>query len=205
MTAPAAARGESSTETWPEVQLYYHFNPRALLMLNSSPNRSLESGEKTNGEYGLYLNYKPTSRTAYRIGYMYLANEAPEPGGKEVVEHRIVLDYTYGWPIGRHGLLWDRTRIDLRDRDGDASQRLRNRLRYQQETNIDRLPVLAFVDAELYYDTRFDALSRYKFQIGANLSVARRVDLTPYVGWQIDEKPQSETTMGLGLVLGVHF
>ena len=107
--------------------------------------------------------------------------------------------------MGRKGRLWGRTRIDLRDRDGNSSQRLRNRLRYQQETNIDRLPVLAFVDAELYYDTRFNALSRYKFQVGANLGVARSVDLTPYVGWQIDKKPESETTLGLGLVLGVHF
>jgi len=205
MTAPVKARAESHTETWPEVQLYYHFNPRTLLMLNSSPNRSLESGEKTNGEYGLYFNYKPTSRIAYRIGYMYLVDEASEPGANEVVEHRIVLDYTYGWPIGRRGLLWDRTRIDLRDLDGDASQRIRNRVRYQQEAKIDRLPVLAFVDAELYYDTRFDILSRYKFQIGARRSVARSVNLTPYICWQIDKNPESETALGLGLVLGVHF
>jgi Protein of unknown function (DUF2490) len=204
--APSSARAdETTTEFWPEAAIYFRLNPRTTLMLNTAPNRSFDSGDKTNDTYGLYLNYKPIYRISYRIGYVHSVNLPMAPGETKVVEHRIVLDYSYGWPIGRAGLLWDRTRIDLRDRDGEFSQRFRNRVRYQHDTQIARLPAIAFVDAELYYDTRFGALSRYKFQIGVVLLIAPTVTLTPYFGRQIDTQPETKITNGLGLILGLHF
>jgi hypothetical protein len=203
---PSSARAdEGPSEFWPEVQLHFRLNPRTQILFNSAPNRSLESGEKTSAEYGLYLDYKPVYHRAYRIGYMYSLSPAPASGGSDIVEHRMVLDYSYGWPIGRTGMLWDRTRIDLRDRDGEFSQRIRNRVRYLQTLRIERKPVTAFVDAELFYDTRFDAISRYKFQIGANIPISPTVELTPYLGRQIDTKPATKSINGLGLVLGLHF
>jgi Protein of unknown function (DUF2490) len=206
MTAPAASRAaESPTEFWPEVALLYRLNPRTRIMLNSAPNRSFDSGDKTTADYGLYLNYKPNYRISYRIGYVYSVSQPSPPGENGVVENRIVLDYSYGWPIGRAGLLWDRTRIDLRDRNGEFSQRFRNRVRYQHDLRIGRLPVIAFADAELFYDTRFDALSRYKFQLGVTFMISPTVDLAPYIGRQIDTKPQEKSTNGLGIIMGLHF
>jgi hypothetical protein len=204
--APSSAQAsETVREFWPEAQIYYRLNPRTQLMLNTAPNRSVESGEKTAVDYGLHLIHKPTSRVAYRIAYLYAVNLPVAPEGREVVEHRIVLDYTYNWPIGRTGTLVDRTRIDLRDRDGVFSQRFRNRVRYQQDMRIERFPVMAFVDTELFYDTRFAAISRYKFQIGLNLFTSPTVELTPYFGYQIDTKPETRSVAAFGLVVGLHF
>jgi hypothetical protein len=115
------------------------------------------------------------------------------------------MDFSYRWKIGDAGLLTDRTRLDLRDKEGHSSQRLRNRVQYEYESKLGGLGFVPYGNVELYYDTRYDAIARYKFELGATVIFSPEVELTPYYGRQTDTEPQRHHINAFGLMLAVRF
>jgi hypothetical protein len=73
-----------------------------------------------------------------------------------------------------------RTRLEQRWISGAPSQRYRERLRVERETRLFHsqwfLPYAAY---ELYYDTRYRALSRTGYRLGVELPLSTRVRLDP--------------------------
>ena len=116
-----------------------------------------------------------------------------------------MLDYNYRWKIGAAGLLIDRTRVDLRNVEGSTSQRLRNRLQYEYEMQLGERSIVPYTNLELWYDTRYDGLSRYKIELGATFVFSPMADLTPYFARQTDIQPQRTNINALGLTLAFHF
>ena len=78
-----------------------------------------------------------------------------------------MLDYNHRWKIGEPRLLTDRTRVDLRNKEGSTSQRLRNRLQYEYEMQVGGSTFVPYTNFELYYKTRYDTIARYKIELGA--------------------------------------
>jgi len=200
-----AAAAETTREFWPELQAWWRLSPSTQLLFNPAPTRSAESDDRTAVDWGLYLDYRvPKDPASYRIGYVYSVSHPTNPESRSV-EHRIVADYNYRWKIGEAGLLTDRTRLDLRDKEGVTSQRLRNRLQVEVETTLGDTPFVPYGNAELYYDTRYDTIARYKFELGATFVCSPQVELTPYVSRQTDTQPQRQNVNALGLILAVRF
>jgi len=201
---PAGA-AENTKEFWPELQAWWRLNPSTQLLFNPAPTRSRDSDDRTAVDWGLYLDYRvPKDPASYRIGYVYSIND-PDAARSRSIEHRIVMDFNYRWKIGEAGQLIDRTRLDLRDKEGSTSQRLRNRVQYEYESRLGELGFVPYGNLELYYDTRFDAIARYKLELGATFVFSPQVELTPYYGRQTDTKPQRQYINALGLMLGLRF
>ena len=53
-----------------------------------------------------------------------------------------------------------RGRVDLRDVNGDFSARLRYRLGVERQFTVGSTALVPYAQAELFFDTRYDALSR---------------------------------------------
>jgi hypothetical protein len=202
--ASATASAETHTEAWPELQLWYRFDPTARLLFNPAPTHSRESDDRSSIDWGVYLDYRPLKDPAsYRIGYVYSISEPTAQGRR--TENRIVLDYTYSWVPGHALKLLNRVRLDLRDRQGESSQRLRDRVQLEYETQVGELPVVPYANFELVYDTRYDAVARYKGEAGATFAFSPQADLTLYLGRQTDTQPSRVNVNAVGVVLGLHF
>jgi len=204
---PAIAQGADSTsETWPELQVFVRLNDSTRLLLNPAPTRSRETDDRTGVDYGVYVDYRePKAAASYRVGYVQSNTNPAGPEESKRSEQRIVLDYNYRWKLGAAGQLTDRTRLDLRDKEGTSSQRLRNRVQYDYETQLGELPFVPYANLELYYDTRYDAISRYKTELGATFVFSPQADVGLYFGRQTDTKPARTNINALGLVLALHF
>jgi hypothetical protein len=201
----AATAAETTNELWPELQAWWRLTPTTQLLFNPAPTRSPEADERIAADWGLYLDYRvPKDPASYRIGYVYSISN-PESEVSRRVEQRVVLDFNYRWKIGAAGQLTDRTRLDLRDIEGTSSQRLRNRVQYEFESTLGDIGFVPYTNFEIYYDTRFHAISRYKFELGAAFVFSPQVELTPYYGRQIDVQPQREYINALGLILALRF
>jgi len=116
-----------------------------------------------------------------------------------------VLDCNHRWKIGEPRLLTDRTRVDLRNKEGSTSQRLRNRLQYEYEMQVGGSTFVPYTNFELYYKTRYDTIARDKIELGATFVFSPLADLTPYYARQIDTRPRRTDRNALGLVLALHF
>jgi hypothetical protein len=147
------------------------------------------------------MSYGPSFLDLYRRSASYF--EGSELSAR--TEQRIVLDFNYRWQIGASGQLSDRTRLDLRDREGTTSQRLRNRVQYEFESTLGELGFVPYSNLEIYYDTRYDGIARYKFELGATFVFSPQVELKPYYGRQIDTKPVHTYINALGLTLVLRF
>jgi hypothetical protein len=73
------------------------------------------------------------------------------------------------------------------------------------ETQLGELPFVPYANLELYYDTRYDAISRYKTELGATFVFSPQADVGLYFGRQTDTKPARTNINALGLVLALHF
>jgi len=73
-----------------------------------------------------------------------------------------------------------RTRLEQRWILGAPSQRYRERLRIERQTMLPRrFAVLPYAAYELYYDTRYRALSRTGYRLGVELPLSTRLQLDP--------------------------
>ena len=197
---PAVAQGaESSSEAWPELQVFIRLNETTQLLLNPAPTRSRDTDHRTGVDYGIYLDHRRQGAPgSYRIGYVRSLSDG-------AAENRIVLDYTHRWKPAPAVLLTDRTRLDLRNKEGTSSQRLRNRVQLEYETHLAALPVVPYANLEIYYDTRYDAFARLRAEAGATFVFSERADLTLYLARQTDTRPQRTSVNALGTTLALHF
>jgi hypothetical protein len=201
LALPITAFGDTTREFWPELDLWVRLSKPARLLFTAAGTRDREDGDKTDATLGAYFDYRTSERISLRAGYVYVRGVATEPGEFDSFENRLVFDFNYRWRLTDRALLVDRTRVDLRDREGDDSWRVRNRLRLEYETKLREVAINPYASIEAYYDSRFDSVSRYRFEGGAVIPQGRHLEWDVYVGRQRDSQSSMRYTNGLGLTL----
>ena len=78
-------------------------------------------------------------------------------------------------------------------------------MQLEYESKLGEVGFVPSTTFEIFYDTRYDAIARYKFELGATFVFSPQVELTPYYGRQTDTKPTRQNVNALGLVLGLRF
>jgi hypothetical protein len=188
---------------WSQVEVRHRLDDRDLLLLNLPWSRSADSGERSNFEFILGWHRRASLNVAYRASVdVFVEQLDVESGQRRVGEKRLMLDYYRIWTRPREAALTSRLRADLRWIDGDPSQRLRERLRYDWVHSSGNFLVLPYVSGEAAYDTRFNALSFCRFELGSRVVLRRDVDITPYLAWQPILEPVRRNEVGLGLTVG---
>jgi hypothetical protein len=194
-------RGGETIEFWPELDLWVTLSKPARLLFTAAGTRNRDDGDRTDGTFGAYFDYRAGPRTSWRAGYVYVRGLATEPGEFDNLEQRLVLDFNYRWRFGEQWLLVDRTRLDLRDREGEDSWRVRNRLRLEYETKWRDITINPYASLEAYYDNRFDSVSRYRFEGGVFFLAGKHLEWDVYVGRQRDSQSSTRYTNGVGVTL----
>lgn len=215
---PAAA-DETQHELWPEANAYFKLSPRTRLYTLAAGLYSPRSwtGDKsaTLGELELGANLdislKPIFRRSLRagdwererylwvrIGYSRLSSRADAP---ESYENRGILEVTGRFPLP--GNIWavNRMRADLRDKDGEFSTRYRLRVQLERETSLFGKVAVPYVNAEPFFDSRYDAVIRWRYETGIEFMLNPHWRIEPHYLRQEDSRSEPKHTNAFGLVL----
>jgi len=217
--AVPAFAGETQYELWPEANGYFKLGNRTRLYLLAaglySPqswtgDKSASAGELELGS-NLDLSLKPIFRKSLRksswererylwarVGYSRLSARAGTP---ESHENRGILELTGRFPVG--GEVWavNRMRVDLRDKDGEFSTRYRLRLQLERETVLFGAVTVPYVNAEPFYDSRYDAVIRWRYETGIEIVMNPHWRIEPHYLRQEDSRSEPRHTNAFGLVL----
>ena len=199
--APMAS-AQVSNEVWPEVQYHHWFNGRtqAVASMASSFNSSTQMKFQT--EQSLSLEYRFTDIFFGRIGIW--RGGATE--GDNYNEKQLQLDQTFRVQMPSKIITEYRTREDFRSTDTGFSMRFRERIQIQRGFTVGSYAFTPYTSAEVYWDTRYGRLSRYRLTVGVRLPVFNRhYSFDPYLVHQVDTAGDSEVTNGLGLRFNITF
>ncbi|MFI5005953.1 MAG: DUF2490 domain-containing protein [Solirubrobacterales bacterium] len=212
--------GDTQTELWPEAQAFVKLGERVRLHILAdvwyapaswTPDETASDSEAEIGAH-LDLTLKPIARPRLRtrnwereryvwarIGYDYLWT--PGDTAKPSHEHRGIVEVTGRAPLP--GKLWaiNRVRVDLRDKNGTRSTRYRERITLEREIALFGVETIPYASAELLYDTRYDAWSEQRYQVGLEAVLGPRWRLEPYYLRKEDLRSEPRHTNALGVLL----
>ncbi len=220
-TTSMPIRAESDTEgsgakreVVPEFNAYIKLDERARLFLLADVSR-LSPDDDTNGEVGIHVDYtlvpplRPRLREAEweRERYLWLRFGVRRLGsidGRDngFRETRLLLEATARFEVAGEAWLFHRLRWDWRDIDGKASNRYRYRIGLEKElTAPGGTTHVPYLTAEWFYDTRFDAWSRQRYQLGTEVVLDKSWRFEPYYAYEKDKHPTEERLNRFGVVL----
>ena len=197
---------ESSSEVWPEVDVWVKLGPKLTLFFPLSVTRSRDT-EYTEGLVGARVDYRFSRHVSARVGYGYLwsLSDAEPP----YREHRPVAEVSLRAYPGASSMLADRTRFDMRFIDGVYSYRLRNRLRvehtYSAEQWAKGRALTPYVMEELGYDSRYHTINRSRFTFGVELTFTPTVMMDVNIVRQNDSRASVGRLNALGLALNLTY
>jgi hypothetical protein len=212
---PARAQ---TKQFWPEVGTFVKLNDKMRFYFLATTVK--ENRESTEGEFGpnfdFYFNplrnkkrwgvfRLDASKNRFlmvRVGYHYIHPVT----GDDPDEHRGVLEATARYPLVSGVLVSDRNRLDIRSMGGENSWRYRNRLTVEREFSIGRFRFGPYVRGEVYYDSRFDKLSRTALTAGSVFPITKRFELEGYYEHQNDSggSPNRQVN-AVGAVISLYF
>ena len=207
-----------SKQVWPETSTFVKLTDQTrfyFLMTTVKEERTSTEGE-VGPNFDFYL--KPLRKVKrlglfrldeskarflmIRVGYRYVFPY----GGDSSDEHRGVVEATARYPLPHGVLVSDRSRMDLRSIDGTFSWRYRNRLTVEREFSAGRFRFVPYARGEIYYDSRFDKLSRTALIGGSSFPITRHFEFESYFEHQNDSGGSSNRTVNaLGMVANLYF
>jgi Protein of unknown function (DUF2490) len=200
------AGADTRDEFWPELDLWFKLNDSFKLLAIAAGTRDRDTGDRTNGEGELFLDYRMNEHISLRGGFDYARTIAQTPGESDSVEHRYIFDFNYRWKFGDATELTDRTRTDLRTFADTSSYRIRNRLKLEHEVKFTGGGLTTpYASVEAYYDSRYDTVSRIRWEAGTTTPIGKRMALDLYLGRQHDSHPSTQNVNGLGVTLNAYF
>ncbi len=181
--------------------MHYRIDERTRLIGMLSYNHYRDSGAAYQTEFGAVGEYRFTDWFSGRIGYRH--GQATDGGS--FFEDRLLLEQTIRVFLPSKVTVDFRTRGDFRWLNSGFSVRLRERVQVQRDFAIGDYVFQPYGSAELYFDTRYDQVSRFRLILGASFPLGRRFAVEPYIAHQVDVVPTTTITDALGLVFHVMF
>jgi len=214
-SASVRAQGaETSSQFWPEVDVYVSLNEKFRLFFLATTTKAEETRENTEGWVGAHLDYHVSKKVSLRGGYRYGFSLG---GSDPFKEHRIILEQTVRQPLPLEILFSDRNREDLRWVNGEFSARYRNRVTLEREFKVLNRGVTPYGSVEAFYDTRFDTWNRNRIVTGVQLTLKRGAPLISlihprkqfvldvYVTRQNDSRSQPSRVRALGMAFSIYY
>ena len=215
--APSPVSAESARGYWPEVEGHFGLSDDTRLVLKAKEEITDaqtvpgSDPESRTGQVGANLDFtlKPILRTGLReedwernrylwtrIGYSYVGRGEGFSGG----ENRVTLEANAEEPFDTFSLRL-RVKWEMRDIDGSYSNRYAVRLGVEKELTVAGKQWVPYVDAEAFYDTRYDVWNRQLYRTGVEVVLNPRWRIEPYIGYQHDSRSQPEQLSILGLII----
>ena len=219
--ACAALAGTASAddpwEAWPEAQVFVGLNARTRLFLNAAYAKGKESDQATL-DLAAYVDVSllpigPRRRRAVRtedwqrnryfwarVGYDRVF-KITDAEGRSVAEDRGILSLWGKVPLPGSVWLESRARVDLRWIGADYSTRYRWRMEATREFAVHDHSLVPYLNAEWFYDTRYDGWARALYQAGFEFTVSRHYRFELNLSQQTDNLPETSRLNAFSVVV----
>lgn len=135
-----------------------------------------------------------------RAGFDYVSKQSTADRAFSTPEYRGILAVLGRVYLPAEILLESRFRVDFRWIGTDYSNRYRPRVELNRDFGLFGTVANVYVQAELFYDTRYDGWALQLYQVGAEVTLTRHFRVEPYVARQIDRLPSASGLYGVGIV-----
>ena len=212
-------------EFWPEVDAYVGLSERSRLLFTAAGTRAMEASAVQHGvalqdaQFSANVDYTlapilrrdvPVAEWSKnrllwaRLGFEY--GTSARSGADAYRAYTGIVELNTRVPLQGTAWLTNRLRMDLRDINGQSSQRYRVRLGAEWDEHWAGHPVSPYTSVALLYDTRYDQWSRVALKAGLETPIGGDWRLEPYVVLQLN-RPQDELrrVLALGLTFKVYF
>jgi Protein of unknown function (DUF2490) len=212
-TAIPARPQDTVNEFWPRVDTYVTLSPKYRLFFMAEKAVDRDTREES-WQFGPHLDItlKPILRMkfrtldpekrkylTFRIGYRHLISQS----GPD--ENRMILQLTPRFPLPKSFLLSDRSRIDLRWRNG-FSWRYRNRLGVEKDFKLRSFVFGPYARSEIFYDSAVSRWNRLTYAAGVVIPISKkRAEITPSFERQNISGSTTNHVNGAGLTLSLYF
>jgi len=212
------AYAADDSEIWPEVSAFVPLNARSRLFFDAAYAQGEESDVQSLDLAAYYdISLKPIlreelqredwQRSRYlwaRIGYDRISKTTGD-NSAEVAEDRGIVSLYAKAPLPADVWVEARVRADLRWISGDYSTRYRFRVEVTREFTVFAHTVVPYVNAEWFYDTRYNGWARTLYQVGPEVTVSNHFRFEVYFARQIDHLPEKQYLNALGANLKWYF
>ncbi len=208
---------DTRNEFWPELDAYVNLSDRARLFFLASLSRAREADYREM-MFGGHLDValKPIRSSlrhtpdvlkrrhlSMRVGYRYA--QALGDHADDYREHRGLLEASGRFYLPAKALFTNRSRLDVRDVNGDWSWRYRNRTRVEREFPAWSRTVAPYAMIEFYYDSRYHAWNRERYFAGIEWPIGKTSVLDSYFVRQHDARSSPAHVNAFGLALNLFF
>jgi len=212
------ARASDQTEFWPELNLYKRLGPTTRLYFVAAYAEGKESELRTLDVAGYFdLTFEPFTRGLpigegrrhqadwrqkryawLRLGYDHVFKQEGET--TSVPEDRGIVA-VHGRAYLPEGILFEaRARADLRWIGGDYSTRYRARGELNRDFDVLGHVTNVYLQAEAFYDTRYDGWARELYQVGAEVTLGEHFRAEPSIARQVDRLPERSGLWAFAIV-----
>jgi hypothetical protein len=199
LIAVVRSAGAQTSELWPELDVYWQpaEHQRTFLELSASAE---QEGSKRQATAGLYQDYLFLPSGYVRGGYRFTFSTHDA----SYRESRLVGEWVER--VLSHGMarLVNRARFEMRWVNGEPSYRIRERLHLQRVPPKPRgLALAPYGTVEVYYDSRFGAISRLAGRVGTEARLVGPASVDVYVARQdnLRESPSYVNALGMTIKL----
>jgi hypothetical protein len=218
IVSPGIAAHAQSKQLWPETSTFVKMNDKMRFYFLATTVK--EDKDSTECEFGPNFDfYLPPLKgvkkwslfrldesknrfLVLRVGYRYIHPFTDEGSS----ENRGVLELTARHPLARGVFVSDRNRLDIRSIEGTKSWRYRNRLTIEREFSAGHFRFNPYLRGEIYYDSRYDKVSRTALIAGSSFPITRHLELESYFEHQNDSGGSSNRTVNaVGAVANLYF
>jgi hypothetical protein len=100
-------------------------------------------------------------------------------------------------------LFTDRNRGEFRFVNGGYSWRARDQLKLEKDIRIDGYALTEYVSAEAFFDSKTQAVDRFRYVAGAVFPLRKQITIEPYLMRQnsLESNPRFVNAIGLRLSL----
>ena len=218
----AAVAQQPQYEFWPEIDTWLRLSPawRVSVFVPISKNLETHYREgnfipqvdfafgKTQFDRRLMDENRAQKMKAFLLRGGYLGGKSLDDQGEAYTERTAFGELHARIPIKGGILLSHRLRSDLRWLGQDSpefSYRWRYRLMVERELTAGRVSLVPYVNAEPYYDSRYDTVNRIRLIAGSSVGWSPRTALEVNGTYQYDSRSSAKEILALNVILHLFF
>jgi hypothetical protein len=214
---------ETSTEFWPETDIWYRLNHSwrlsafiPITKYNESKDRDLNIYLQADYAWGktkhllfrrMMDDNKVQQIKAWMVRGGFMEGWSLGESAGEYTEDMLFGEIHSRTPLKGDVLLSQRIRIDLRwvGQDPSFSYRFRYRIMAEKEFKAGHSSIVPYLNAEPYWDSRYETFSRVRVIGGATIAWGTRFAYEGNVTYQYDEHYNTSNLYALNVILHIFF
>lgn len=214
---------DSSQEFWPEIDVWYKLTPSWRTSVLIPLSRNIETNYREGSfvlqldyswgksKHGLFMRMFDDDQASRIKNNMirggYLSGRSLGDEGESFSENTAFGEFHYRIPYKGAFLVTHRLRTDFRwlGSENEFSQRLRYRLMIEKELKAKKVSIVPYINAEAYYDSRFNTINRFRGIVGTSISWSKRFAIEGNFTYQYDSQSSVTNLYATNLILHLYF